>query len=354
MKILCIGDQHFKPSNIPDVNIFLKELENWLSTNPVDMIVSMGDLLHTNERLHTEALNKAVEYIDILRKYAPTYIQVGNHDLINQNYVGSPHWLNFLKKYDNVTVIDDIKIIEQNINDVKTKITLCPYVPDGRFLELLNTKKGEWEDSTLIFAHQLFDGAKMGAITAENIEKWNEEHPMVICGHIHDKQQVQDNLYIVGSVLQESFGETEDKSLLLIDTERSERITKDHFTDIFFNIPRKKILYIDVEELENFDTSTLKPGIEYKLTVDGIQEEFDAFKKTNFYKTLIKKVKIVFKHKRSFLINKKESISNKNEGKKKFNEILEELIMSENNPYITNLFNKIVLNRISNEEILIL
>lgn len=354
MKILCIGDQHFKPSNIPDVNIFLKELENWLSTNPVDMIVSMGDLLHTNERLHTEALNKAVEYIDILRKYAHTYIQVGNHDLINQNYVGSPHWLNFLKKYNNITVVDDIKIVNINDNNVKTKITLCPYVPDGRFLELLNTRKGEWEDSTLIFAHQLFDGAKMGSIIAENIEKWNEDHPMVICGHIHDKQHVQDNLYIVGSVLQEAFGETEDKSLLLIDTNNKQKISKDHFTDIYFNIPRKKILYIDVEELENFDISTLKPGIEYKLTVDGIQEEFDAFKKTNFYKTLIKKVKIVFKHKRSFLVNKRETINEQSNKKKKFNEILEELIISENNPYITNLFNKIVLNRITNDEILIL
>lgn len=352
LKILCIGDQHFKPSNLPQVDIFLKKLEEWLSENEVNLIISMGDLLHTHERLHTQALNKALEYIELLAKYSPTYVMVGNHDGINnQIYLSSNHWLNSIKHYDNVTVIDDITIL--NIN--KIKITLCPYVPDGKFRTALDTKKGEWEDSMCIFAHQLFDGVKMGSIVAEDVEKWEDDDPMLFGAHIHDKQWVQDNMFIVGSAMQEAFGESEDKTLLLLTLNEGETLSrkffennKEKFQMVDLDLPKKKILYMDMEELEKFDLETLKNNTDYKLTVDGDQEDFDAFKKTTKYRNMIKKVRIVFKHKRSFITEKRDnilSLKEKPESYKKFNKILEELVEQENNPYITELFNNLVLQR---------
>lgn len=360
-KILCIGDQHFKPSNILQVDIFLKKLDQWLSINPVDIIISMGDLLHTHERLHTQALNKALEYINILRKYSLTYVMVGNHDGSNNSiYLSSNHWLNCIKKHDNVVVVDNVFIIKKD----GVKITMCPYVPDGKFKTALDTKKGEWEDSTCIFAHQLFDGAKMGAIVAENVEKWEDNNPMLFCAHIHDSQWVQDNMYIVGSAMQEAFGESEDKTLLLITIDGNDKLDKTYFDEnqkkftlIDLDLPKKKIVYLDMDELETFDIEKLKENTEYKLTIDGDQEEFDAFKKTVKYKTLIKKVKIVFKHKRSFLNEKRERtedeiliLKNNPESHKTFNKILEELINKESNSYITELFNNLVLQRSGEKE----
>lgn len=362
-KILCIGDQHFKPSNIPQANVFIKKLDAWLSKNPVDAIISMGDLLHTHERLHTQALNKAIEYVDIMSKYAPTYIQVGNHDgQSNSLYLTQNHWLNVFKNRDNITVVDDVTIVDIHNH----KITLCPYVPDGKFRTALDTKIGEWEDSECIFAHQLFDGAKMGAIVAEDVEKWDENNPMIFCAHIHDKQWVQENIYIVGSAMQEAFGETEDKTLLLLTLSDEDEKTPVSLNKTFFesnpsqfihvnlDLPKKRIVYLTMEELSEFDLETLKENIEYKLTVDGDQEEFDAFKKTTKYKSLIKKVKIVFKHKRSFLIEKRErhtdEIISIKEKPKTFNEILEELVEQASNPYITNLFNSLVLQRSGEKE----
>jgi len=361
LKILCIGDQHFKPSNIPQVDIFLQKLEGWLKENPVDLIVSMGDLLHTHERLHTQAFNKALEYIDLLRKFSETPVMIGNHDVINNSaYLSPNHWLTPLKNYDNIIVVDDVTIIERK----GIKITLCPYVPDGKFRTALDTKKGEWEDSDCIFAHQLFDGAKMGAIVAEDVEKWDEDDPMIFCAHIHDSQWVQENMYIVGSAMQEAFGEGEDKTLLLLTLKKGDVLNKttllsnkEKFSLVDLDLPKKRIIYMDMDELEEFDLETLKENIEYKLTVDGDQEEFDAFKKTTKYKSLIKKVKIVFKHKRTFLTEKREktedgitTMRDRPESHKKFNKILEELIIEESNPYITDLFNSLVLQRVSGEK----
>ncbi|MDD4931412.1 MAG: metallophosphoesterase [Candidatus Colwellbacteria bacterium] len=361
LKILCIGDQHFKPSNIPQVDIFIQKLEGWLDKNPVDLIISMGDLLHTHERLHTQAFNKAVQYVELISKYAEVPIMAGNHDFCNNSaYLTPNHWLTPLKKYSNVIVVDDVTIIERK----GVKITLCPYVPDGKFRMALDTKKGEWEDSDCIFAHQLFDGAKMGAIVAEDVEKWDDDDPMLFCAHIHDSQWVQDNMYIVGSAMQEAFGESEDKTLLLLTLEKDDMLDKTtllddkgKFTLIDLDLPKKRILYMEMDELEEFNLDTLKENVEYKLTVDGDQEEFDAFKKTTKYKSLIKKVKIVFKHKRTFLTEKRErtddgisSIRERPEAHKKFNKILEELVEQESNPYITDLFNSLVLQRTGEKE----
>ena len=396
MKILCIGDQHFKSSNIPVVEIFLKKLEEWLSLNKVDIIVSMGDLLHTHERLHTQPLNKAIEYIQLLSTFAITYVMVGNHDFVNNSqYNSENHWLNCVKDYNNVVVVD--KVIEVECEGVS--IVLCPYVPDGKFKSSLEMSGMNWKSSSLIFAHQLFDGAKMGAIVAENVEKWEKEDPMLICAHIHDCQWVQDNLYIVGSVLQEAFGEGEDKSLLLLDIKESDKKlnkdillrksrseyptealrksrsesptealrksrsesptealrNKNKFSLIDLELPKKKIIYMDIEELDTFDTFKLKENTEYKLTLDGEEDEFNAFKKTTKYKELSKKVKIVFKHKRAFLVDKKEKIEgNKSIVHKNFNTILEELVKEEDNPYIYNLFNKMVLGIDVESEIIII
>jgi predicted MPP superfamily phosphohydrolase len=368
LRILCIGDQHFKPSNIQNVDIFIRKLELWLTDNPVDLIISMGDLLHSHERLHTQAFNKAVQYVELISKFAESYVMVGNHDVINNSaYLSSNHWLTPLKKYNNVIVVDDVTIIEKK--DVK--ITLCPYVPDGKFRMALDTRKGEWEDSDCIFAHQLFDGAKMGSIVAENVEKWGDDDPMLFCAHIHDSQWVGDNIYIVGSAMQEAFGESEDKTLLLLNLQKLQKGDKHgkmnlsgkegKFSLIDLDLPKKRILYMDMDKLDNFDLETLKENVEYKITVDGDQEEFDAFKKTSKYKRLVTKVRILFKHKRTFLTDKRMktedgilSMRDRPESYKKFNKILEELITSESNAYITGLFNSLVLGRTGDEEVMLL
>ncbi len=341
MKILCIGDQHFKVSNIPNVNIFMKNLKQFLDEEKMDVIVSMGDLLDTHERLHTEPLNKAVEYLNILSTYRKTYVLVGNHDKINNSqFLTDKHWLNCCKNNDNLVVVDTVVISSFESN----KLVFCPYVPDGGFIASLNTRKGEWEDATCIFAHQLFDGAKMGAIVAEGVEKWPADYPQVVSGHIHDKQWVQENLYYTGSSMQHAFGESHDKTILVLDIEENE-ITKDSFIEVDLHLPKKKIIHLDMEDLDDFDVDKLNDDTDYKLTINGNQEDFESFKKTTKYKTLSKLVKIIFKHKRSHVTQQMEYINktlDKPDDQKTFNKILQELVEQEDDKSLETMFYNIV------------
>jgi metallophosphoesterase superfamily enzyme len=82
INILCIGDIHIQINNTIDIKIFTEKLYEYIKNNykRIDIIVLMGDILHTHERLHTIPFNIANVMIEQLSKIKPLYILVGNHD----------------------------------------------------------------------------------------------------------------------------------------------------------------------------------------------------------------------------------------------------------------------------------
>ena len=191
---------------------------------------------------------------------------VGNHDATsNTIFLTQNHWLNVLKGWDGLTIVD-YPIIYENL-------TLCPYVPEGRFIEALSVLNDDWKKCNIVFAHQTLNGAKMGPIISSNVEEWLEEYPLLISGHMHDKQKVKKNLYYTGSSMQHSFGEGDDKSIALITVEDGEV----DIEEVYLEIKKKKIIYADISELEEIKEK-IKDDIEYKIVLSGNESEFNALK----------------------------------------------------------------------------
>ena len=131
--IACVGDPHYKKDNKESTHLFERRFIKMLPNIKPDVIILLGDLLHDHEKLHTLCLNRIVHFIKELTRYAPVFIIVGNHDMINQHeFLSSNHWMNILKDYANVTIIDKTTYLEQ------FNITLLPYVHTGRFKEALD------------------------------------------------------------------------------------------------------------------------------------------------------------------------------------------------------------------------
>lgn len=339
-KILIIGDLHIQCSNILQIDIFLSELKIYLKKNKFDFIVSAGDLLHTHERIHTIALNKAIEFLGLLTQHSFTYVLVGNHDLkSNQEFMTKDgSWLTCLETYPNLKVVYKSIIVKK---DNKT-FTFCPYVPEKRFMEALNSlEDNDWMKSNCVFAHQTFDGAKMGSIITENVENWKEEYPLCISGHIHTRQWVKKNLLYVGSSLQHSFGETDKKSLTVLDTDINE------CSQIFLNLPIKKTIYLNLTELKSFDIKRIQDKTnfkEYKIVVNGENETdisvWKSFQKSSEHKKIVKCCKIVFKPNKtnlSFLISNKPENS-----RESFKERLINNVKKDSNQELTDLMNKLI------------
>ena len=327
VKILTIGDPHFKIDNILEIEIFVDRLEELAEKEQPDIIICLGDLLHTHERLHTTPLNKAYDFVNRLRKIALTYVIVGNHDYIqNQQFLTENHWMNAMKEWENVIIVDKVCTLSKN----EINFLLCPYVPNGRFEEALNTLDMDWKTwPTCIFAHQEFFGCKMGAIISSDGDKWDLSYPLVVSGHIHSKQSPQANIYYTGSALQHAFGESE-VNIIPIFTFKNNKYTVD---EINLNLPRKKIIYVDIENVDKFVSNDTSDSV--KLTLSGNYDEFKAFKKTQKYKDIVSNgTKIVFKEPR------KQIESNSLSPHTDFTKILHTLVMS--TPDVLEFYDRII------------
>jgi len=333
MKIVAIGDPHFMTKNIPEVEIFIDKLLNLIKIENPDLIVMLGDLLHEHERIHTIPLNIAYNFIKKLSNECHTYCIVGNHDYINnQQFLTDNHWMNAMKDWDNVTIVDRV-ISEHNL-------LFCPYVPPGRFMEAIGSSLTD--NIKAIFAHQEFFGCKMGAIVSVEGDKWSLDNPVIISGHIHSNQKPQENIYYPGSSLQHAFGESEKNIIPVISfSENNYEIREEDL-----GLTRKKILYVDIENIDDLKLPNTKDKLKIKLS--GNYEEFKVFKKTQKYKELSKKgIKIVYKHKK--IEEEKININSSD-----FLKIIHNLVENEKDNLLLSDYNYIFFNRKKNEEIILI
>jgi DNA repair exonuclease SbcCD nuclease subunit len=303
-----------------------------------DLIICAGDLLHTHERLHTLPLNKAYELVDKMRKISKTYVLVGNHDYIqNQQFLTDNHWMNGMKEWHNTVIVD--RVTTEVINGVL--FTFVPYVPPGRFQEALATldeKEALWRDSDCIFAHQEFFGCKMGAIVSVEGDKWPLDYPEVISGHIHSKQKPQNNVYYSGSAMQHAFGESSKNIIAYLTFEPDQKGYR--LDEINLNLPRKKIVYMDVENLDDYELPDTEDKI--KITVSGVYDQFKALKKTKKYKKLVKDgVKVVFKAKK---IEHEKKLLESIVDETAFSTILSEIVNQQKDSYLYETYELVVNN----------
>jgi hypothetical protein len=369
VSFVVIGDPHIKIENLKEFDQFIDKLVNLIFEKNPNFIVILGDILHNHERIHTITLNKAYEFIDRLRKITKTFVLVGNHDMIScSQFLSENHWMNALKEWDNITIVD--KIVKETIfiENKENTFYFAPYVPPGRFIEALNTYDTEWKNASIIFAHQEFFGCKMGAIVSVEGDKWDTSYPEIISGHIHSRQFIQNNIYYTGSAMQNAFGESE-KNIIAYVTQCKD--SKYKLEEIELNLPRKKIVYMKVDDLEDYKIKNTQD--EYKLSISGNYEEFKAIKKTKKFKELEKSgVKIVFKASKietklnDELRNElKTELDNRNDNRNdivneynnelnenNFEDILKVLISKEYNEDLNKDYELVIHNRVVNDDIM--
>lgn len=344
--IIAIGDPHFKVENLPEVELFIEQIVGLCKEIKPSCIVVLGDVLDTHETLHTVPMNKAFELIQKLRDIAFTVVMVGNHDMIsNQEFLTTHHWMNSMKEWNNVLVVDTVVSKKINTHD----FIFCPYVYNGRFIEALSTLKEDWKKATCIFAHQEFIGCKMGAKISDEGDVWNIDYPQIVSGHIHSNQTLN-NIYYCGSSLQQAFGENDNNIIPVLSWKQGSSVYE--LKEVNLKLPRKKIIYRDMAAISNFDfEKEQKNGNKIKLSLSGDKEEFKAFKKTKKYKDIIGSgCKVSFKDKKYF--EKEKAVialstnlnTNSENSESDFPSILRELVLLEKNSDLLNMYEYVVNN----------
>jgi DNA repair exonuclease SbcCD nuclease subunit len=290
--LLCIGDIHIKPNNTHLVDLLEQQVVNYIQSKSIDMVVLLGDILDTFERLHTQTLNRAYQLVHPIRKYCPIAILVGNHDYINnQQFLTDQHWMNAMKDWKNVYVVD--RTFQYEIGS--KRFVFVPYVPPRRFIEALDVIP-DWKTADCIFAHQEFKGCKMGAIVSSDGDEWSMDYPMVVSGHIHDHQRPQDNIYYIGASIQNSFGDQTSPRLLWITSTTAELV----YTELDLLLPKKKTIYASVDQLpvQQIERDLQTPDTDMvRIVVKCDYEQFKIFTKTQQYENLVQHAKCKIVHK---------------------------------------------------------
>jgi hypothetical protein len=260
MRVLVIGDPHFREGCVREMEIFTEETLNIARNNAeeYDYIVVLGDVMDRHGILHQKPFHQSCRFLIELASIKHTYCLIGNHDFETPaKYLpdNHPYKIMVWTKTPNLTIVERPM--------VRGNIFLCPYVPPGEFPRAVSEVTGcisetPWEDLKnmgvgLIFAHQEFRGCQMGRLKSETGDLWSDgKFPFIVSGHIHDYQMVGENILYTGTPIQVNYGEGRKRGICLLDFTFDEGGIPATRTERWFEIhvPRKIVKTIPLEDLD--------------------------------------------------------------------------------------------------------
>ena len=288
MRILTLGDPHIRLNNLQDIVLLHEHMLELLQEHKPDLLVVLGDILHTHAVINSHALTVAVNFLYLLSQNVPLMMLIiGNHDRPNAtDFLSDVHPFTAIHRWDNVLVVDkvvDIKLKNFNIIGV-------PYVPAGRFEEALATNE-QSPHADIIFCHQDFYGAKYSNEQAAlDGDKVDLENTLIISGHIHAYQRLGKGIIYVGTPMQQDFGEDANKGISMFHfshTSRSNYTPRGRFywqeERFMSKIPSRVLITLNVNEI-----LTYQPPDDVRLQIDlkGTPEEFNSLQGNKYIRQL--------------------------------------------------------------------
>ena len=245
MKFAHIADTHIRNLRYhKEYKAVFEQLYDCLREEKVDYIVHCGDIAHTKTQISPEFVDMCSDFLSNLADIAPTYVILGNHDGNLKN----------TGRLDALTPI--VEALEHpSLHLLKDSQEV--YLRDGFTLNVLSVfDEDGWDDPSNYdnVNIALYHGSISNCQTDSGWVMENGEHEVGIfeefdyafLGDIH-KAQTMDRagkIRYAGSTVQQGFGETEDKGILIWDIQ-----DRDNFTvkPVTFSNPKPFITI----ELEN-------------------------------------------------------------------------------------------------------
>lgn len=229
-KIAHVSDIHIRKLRYhSEYQIVFEELYEKLREEKPDIIINTGDTFHSKLDLSAEAVRMMSELFVNLADIAPYHMILGNHDLNCKN----------LGRLDAISpIVDNLK--HPNIHFHKySKIVSLPNNIDLHVLSIVDPEN--WSDdikndkTNIMLYHGSVVGATTdtgwvmthGDIDLEVLEKYD----YAMLGDIHRTNQIIDSdgkARWPGSLIQQNFGESNDKGFLIWEIEGKEKYNCRH------------------------------------------------------------------------------------------------------------------------------
>lgn len=222
MKIAHISDTHINRIKYHDEyrQVFEKIYETLREEKP-DFIVHTGDLFHSKLELTPECVQLGLEFLKSLVDIAPLRIIAGNHDanLKNKSRLNSITPLYEALKNEDIRFFENSGVYREN-QELEFKVFS---IFDEDKWEKLNEVKQKSDIRIGLFHGSVAGVSTDIGYTLEHTDinlGFFEDCDYVLLGDIHKTNQVLDTegkVRYVGSTVQQNFGETDDKGILIWD-----------------------------------------------------------------------------------------------------------------------------------------
>lgn len=295
VRLLVFGDTHFRATAFLQGEEFIEKALGLARNTKPDAIVLLGDLGDEHETARTAPAKQIERLLRGLLLHSPrVYAIMGNHDLIdNRQFLSDNHFFGPYKEWVGLTIVDTPVIAEFG----GCKFVFCPFVEKGRFVEALDTllyefdpddpenlegvmETGlEWKDADCIFGHLEVRGVTYAGRVSTNGDKWSDEYPVLVSGHIHDACFIEPNVHYPGSSVQVAANENPDKRawLMTFGNKGDPAIEK-----IDLGLKTIKEVKMDCADAKTFDWGLIDTYV-IKLVLNGTQEELSLFRKSQLY-----------------------------------------------------------------------
>ena len=234
MKIAHTADIHIR--NLKYHNEYREVFNQFyesLKEQDVDCIVLCGDIAHTKTQLSPEFIKMASDLFRSLADIAPTYLILGNHDgnLRNASRENAISPIVEALEHPGIFFIknsEEILIGEENNIDIKFNV-LSIFDRDNW------TSPTDSEAVNIGLYHGAFAGSEtdIGWVINRNDDPLEcfDGHDYIFLGDIHKTNQILDDegrVRYPGSLIQQNFGESNDKGYLLWDIKNKDEYTCKH------------------------------------------------------------------------------------------------------------------------------
>lgn len=246
-------------------------------SNKIKNVIFIGDLFHHRQKINVYAYNKTFD-IFYKNKDINTFLLLGNHDLyyFEDKTISS---VNPLCSLPNVKIISEPCTI--TIDD--SNYDFLPFTHNP--IDVLSKWKNK---SQVLFSHIAVDGAilnfnsntkaevaieqdnEMQIVSSKLLEGWNK----VFLGHYHGYQELTDKILYLGSPLQLTFSEANQKKYIAIYNSKTSNIQKientfspKHYIVNENEIPEhldRDFLRINIEDINSLDLIKTKKQIKDK------------------------------------------------------------------------------------------
>lgn len=263
MKMLLWSDLQCHFSNIAECQTALKELLRTAAKEKPDVIINAGDVKDEYSPISQSVIKECVRQTrEIVGAGYRYVIDLGNHDRESQSADAS-NWLSVLKAAGAEIITKPRTLIIAN-----TRIAFLPFIADKVRLVEAASKLAESESYALIFHAEVF-GSTPGknGITLEDLQV--DKYLACFGGHIHNHQQLGDNVWYIGSPFTHDWSEANyPKGHLVVDIEHNDVNTGYEGNVSVRQVQSKIPRWYDVDFLEEHDIMP-EPGayIRSKLTV---------------------------------------------------------------------------------------